>query len=190
MVGRRLRRLAGAADDANSAVIFTAEPTEPVEPIEPVEPTEPGRALDEIADVGSRTVADSGPHRSAGPADRSAMAAAVARGVQVADEEIDAGAELLIVAVASSRPLHAALAAVAVLTNAEPAKVMDRGLSATDPDTWMADALAVRDLRRAAFAQRSQAGALLTALGSTQLAGQPGAYCKPALGAPGSCSTA
>jgi nicotinate-nucleotide--dimethylbenzimidazole phosphoribosyltransferase len=107
---------------------------------------------------------------SGGPIDLAEMAAAVGRGAQVADDEIDTGADLLIAAVASARPLHAALAAVAVLTNAEPAKVMDRGASATDPDTWMADTLAVRDLRRAAFAHRSQAGPLLAALDSTLLA--------------------
>lgn len=117
---------------------------------------------------------DCAPIGTADSVDADAVTAAVRRGAAVADEEIDSGADLLAAAVSSADSARAARAAVAVLTNAEPAKVMDRGLTATRPDRWMADTIAVRDLRRVAFPHRRQSGPLLGALGSAQLAAVTG----------------
>ncbi len=75
--------------------------------------------------------------------------AAVRAGAQVADDEVEAGADLLLAAgvgVGASTP---ASTLVAALTGAEPVAVVGRG-SGIDDVTWMRKALAVRDgLRRA-----------------------------------------
>ncbi len=92
----------------------------------------------------------------------------VARGASIADEEIDAGADLLLVA-ASGVGADAAIA-VSVLTNTEPVKVLARGAAATDPDAWMERAVAVRDGRRACMPLRSEPDHLLTKIDSARLA--------------------
>lgn len=91
-----------------------------------------------------------------------------ALGIAIADEEIDAGADLLIVAV----PGTAADAAVAVsvLTNTEPVKVLARGAAATDPEAWMNLAIAVRDTRRECMPVRAAPDQLLGRIGSPRLA--------------------
>ena len=91
----------------------------------------------------------------------------VARGTSIADEEIDAGADLLLVA-ASGAGSDAAVA-VSVLTNTEPVKVLARGAAATDPDAWMERAVAVRDSRRICMPLRSEPDRLLTTIGSARL---------------------
>ena len=97
-----------------------------------------------------------------------ADADSVAFGVSIADDEIDAGADLLLVA-AAGVDADAAVA-VSVLTNTEPVKVLARGAAATDPDAWMERAIAVRDGRRACMPARSDPDRLLTQLGSRRLA--------------------
>jgi nicotinate-nucleotide--dimethylbenzimidazole phosphoribosyltransferase len=92
----------------------------------------------------------------------------VAAGAAVADDEIDAGADLLLVA-APGVDADAAIA-VSVLTNTEPVKVLARGAAATDPEAWMERAIAVRDGRRACMPARSDPDRLLTQLGSGRLA--------------------
>lgn len=92
----------------------------------------------------------------------------VERGVSVADEEIDAGADLLILAVPGG-DADAAIA-VSVLTNTEPVKVLARGAAATDPDAWMERAAAVRDARRRCMPYRDDSDRLLTEIGSERLA--------------------
>jgi NaMN:DMB phosphoribosyltransferase len=92
----------------------------------------------------------------------------LAAGAGIADEEIEAGADLLMVAV----PGIDADAAVAVsaLTNTEPVKVLARGAAATDPDAWMDRAVAVRDARRACMPVRTEPDRLLAEIGSARLA--------------------
>ena len=93
---------------------------------------------------------------------------ALAAGARLADEEIDSGTDLLMVAVPG---LGAdAATAVSTLTNTEPVKVLARGAAATDPDAWMQRAVAVRDARRACMAVRTEPDRLLAALGSARLA--------------------
>lgn len=92
----------------------------------------------------------------------------VGLGVSVADDEIDAGADLLLVAAAGVDADSAI--AVSVLTNAEPVKVLARGAAATDPDAWMERAVSVRDGRRACMPARSDPDRLLARLGSRRLA--------------------
>jgi nicotinate-nucleotide--dimethylbenzimidazole phosphoribosyltransferase len=91
----------------------------------------------------------------------------VASAATVIDEEVDAGADLLILAV----PGVEADAAIAVsaLTNTEPVKVLARGVAAADPDAWMDRAIAVRDGRRAAMTVRSDPDKLLAEIASDRL---------------------
>jgi hypothetical protein len=107
--------------------------------------------------------------------DLDSLRAAISQGVAAANDEIDAGADLLIAALPSTPATRtAALATVSICTNTEPAKVMGRGSSATRPAEWMAETVAVRDLRRAAFDQRGNPAALFTALGAPALASAAG----------------
>lgn len=89
-------------------------------------------------------------------------------GVALADNAIDGGAELIVVAVPGLRA-DAAIA-VAVLTGSEPAKVLARGAAATDPEAWMRLAVEVRDARRRCMAHRDDPDRLLAELGSSRLA--------------------
>lgn len=91
-----------------------------------------------------------------------------ALGIAIADEEIDAGADLLMLAVPGADA--EAAVAVSVLTNTEPVKVLARGAAATDPDAWMERAAAVRDARRACMPVRTDPDQLLARIGSARLA--------------------
>jgi nicotinate-nucleotide--dimethylbenzimidazole phosphoribosyltransferase len=93
---------------------------------------------------------------------------ALAEGVAAADQQIDEGADLLVVA-SPPEPV-AATAAVALLTDTEPVKLLPRGAAATDPEAWMARAVAVRDLRRRCAPMRDAPVDLMTTLGSAPLA--------------------
>ncbi|MGH8861287.1 MAG: nicotinate-nucleotide--dimethylbenzimidazole phosphoribosyltransferase [Jatrophihabitantaceae bacterium] len=99
-------------------------------------------------------------------------------GVAVADDEIDGGADLLIVAVPGSGA-DAAIA-VSVLTNTEPVKVLARGAAATDPDAWMERAVAVRDARRRCLPLREDPDRLLAGIGSARLAAAAGIVLRAA----------
>ncbi len=98
---------------------------------------------------------------------------AVAAGVAVADEEIDAGADLLVAGHLGAGAGTAAAALVGVLTDAEPVKVVGRG-SGIDDDMWMRKAEAVRDARRRGAAQRADPDRLLAVAGGADLAALAG----------------
>lgn len=101
------------------------------------------------------------------PAEVSA-ATGIESGIELADELIELGTDLLIVAV--PRVDSDAAVAVAVLTNTEPVKVLSRGAAATDPEAWMRVAVEVRDARRRCMPFRDDSDALLTEIGSARLA--------------------
>ena len=92
----------------------------------------------------------------------------LAVGATLADEIVEHGAELLIVAVPELRA--DAETAVAVLTGTEPVKVLSRGAAAADPEAWMANAIEVRDRRRRVLPHRSDPDRLLAELDSPRLA--------------------
>lgn len=94
---------------------------------------------------------------------------AVAVGRALADEEVDAGADLLVPAslgVGASTP---ASVLVAALTGAEPVAVIGRG-SGIDDDGWMRKAAAVRDALRRARPHTRDPLALLRVAGGADLA--------------------
>jgi len=93
---------------------------------------------------------------------------AIAAGAALADEEIDSGADLLIVALQGPDAGAPALALVSVLTNTEPVKVLPRGARLA-PEDWMQLAVAVRDARRRGMTHRAQPAELLEAIGGSTL---------------------
>jgi nicotinate-nucleotide--dimethylbenzimidazole phosphoribosyltransferase len=95
------------------------------------------------------------------------MGAAIALGRDVADDEIERGADLLVVVV--GRIGVAAEVVTAVLADAEPVKVLPRG-AGLEPSEWMSRAERVRDGRRSAMAARNSADELLGAVGDSDLA--------------------
>lgn len=95
-------------------------------------------------------------------------AAGYAAGIAAADGEIDAGSDLLLLAVPDEAP--AAALVVGLLTGAEPVALLPRGAAATDSAGWIADAIRLRDSRRALASLRHSPGELLTAVDSPVLA--------------------
>jgi nicotinate-nucleotide--dimethylbenzimidazole phosphoribosyltransferase len=96
-----------------------------------------------------------------------------AAGAALADEEVDRGADLLIVALRGPDAGTPALALVSVLTNTEPVKVLPRGAGLA-PDMWMARAVAVRDARRRGMPHRAQPAELLEEIGGVDVAAAAG----------------
>jgi nicotinate-nucleotide--dimethylbenzimidazole phosphoribosyltransferase len=99
--------------------------------------------------------------------------AALDLGARTADDEVDAGADLLIAAAIGRGATTAAAVLVSVLTAAEPVRAVGRG-SGIDDDAWMRKATVVRDARRRAWPHRSDPVALLGAAGSAEIAALTG----------------
>jgi NaMN:DMB phosphoribosyltransferase len=120
----------------------------------------------------SEAVAELADGSGAGLRPMTEPAGGLAAGVAVADDEIERGTELLVLAA----PTMAADAAVTVsiLTDTEPVKVLARGEAATDPEAWMALAAEVRDRRRSAMSHRDDPDGLLAELNSDRLAAAAG----------------
>jgi nicotinate-nucleotide--dimethylbenzimidazole phosphoribosyltransferase len=110
------------------------------------------------------------------PSDASA---AVAAGAAIADDEVESGADLLLVAYPDAGV--SAAVAVAVLTNTEPVKVLPRGSAATDPEAWMDRAVAVRDARLRAIEFRAQPDELLATLAKPTFAAAVGFVLRAAV---------
>jgi nicotinate-nucleotide--dimethylbenzimidazole phosphoribosyltransferase len=113
--------------------------------------------------------------------DLDAAAAALALGAVIADEEIDAGADLVIVGNLGAGSTTAAAAVIAVLTGTEPVKTVGRGGSGIDDDHWMHKVTAVRDARRRGWTHRSTPTQLLAAIGGADIAVMAGALARAAV---------
>ena len=104
--------------------------------------------------------------------DAAAVDALIRAGARVADEEIDAGADLLVVG-ATGRAGPVADAVVSIMTLVEPVKVV--GLSTTLSDaewmTWVAD---VRDTRLRGLPHRHDVAELLATVGGPEMAALTG----------------
>lgn len=106
--------------------------------------------------------------------------AAVAAGRQIADDEVDAGADLLIAGDMGIGNTTAATTLVAALTGAEPVAVVGRG-TGIDDQGWMRKAAAVRDaLYRARSVTRQPLG-LLRVCGGADLAAMAGFLAQAAV---------
>lgn len=100
------------------------------------------------------------------------VASALAAGSDVADEEIETGCDLLIVADPGAGP--AAAVVVSLVTGAEPVALLPRGAAATDTAAWITRAETLRDTRRRVAELRNEPDRLLAALADPQLAATTG----------------
>jgi nicotinate-nucleotide--dimethylbenzimidazole phosphoribosyltransferase len=91
-----------------------------------------------------------------------------AAGVRAADDEVDGGADLLVLAARDATP--AAAVAVGLLTNAEPVALLPRGAQAVDSRAWTEQAVRLRDARRSVASLRHSPAELLDTLDSPALA--------------------
>lgn len=105
---------------------------------------------------------------------------AVAIGRALADEEVDAGADLLVPASLGVGATTPAATLVAALTGAEPVAVIGRG-SGIDDNGWMRKAAAVRDALRRARPHIRDPLALLRVAGGPDLAALTGFCLQAAL---------
>ncbi|MDQ2748513.1 MAG: nicotinate-nucleotide--dimethylbenzimidazole phosphoribosyltransferase [Pseudonocardiales bacterium] len=103
------------------------------------------------------------------PQREGSISEAFVAGAALADEEVDTGADLLIVALLGPDAATPVLALVSVLTNTEPVKVLTRGAGLA-PEVWMQRAVTVRDARRRGMAHRAQPARLLEELGTVDVA--------------------
>lgn len=103
---------------------------------------------------------------------------AVTIGRQLADEEVDSGADLLVPAALGVGATTPATVVVSVVTGVEPVAVVGRG-SGIDDAAWMRKTTAVRDARRRARAHRDDPLRLLTTAGGADLAALAG-FCAQA----------
>ncbi len=164
-----LGKLAGLAEWVAEVLPATSEP--PFAHARAVLFSAPEAAVAELADrvgVQLRVVTD----LPASPTQ------ALARGIEIADADIDAGADLLVVGLPDQD--STAAIAVSVLTDTEPVKVLARGAAATDPEAWMQRAVEVRDARRRCMPMRDEADRLLEEIGSAPLAAAAGLVLRAA----------
>ena len=104
--------------------------------------------------------------------------AAVEAGRRIADEEVDAGADLLIAGDMGIGNTTAATALIAALTGAEPVVAVGRG-TGIDDAAWSRKTAAVRDALYRTGERRSDPVALLAACGGADLAAIAG-FCAQA----------
>jgi nicotinate-nucleotide--dimethylbenzimidazole phosphoribosyltransferase len=97
---------------------------------------------------------------------------AFAQGVEAADQEVDEGAGLLVLAGRDSSSAPSVL--TSVLTGLEPVALLPRGAEAVDTESWIAAAEQLRDARREIAALRSRPDELLAATGSPVAAAAAG----------------
>lgn len=106
--------------------------------------------------------------------------AAVAAGRAIADEEVDAGADLLIAGDMGIGNTTPATVLVAALTNTEPVAVVGRGTGIDDAG-WIRKAAAVRDALYRAHEVRYDPVGLLRVAGGADLAAMAGFLAQAAL---------
>jgi nicotinate-nucleotide--dimethylbenzimidazole phosphoribosyltransferase len=105
--------------------------------------------------------------------DRASCEAVLVAGIEAADREAEAGADLLIAAGLGERTLVPAATLISVLTDLEPIKVIGRPPGSDDAD-WIDRCTEIRDVRRRAWPHRIDLLELLAVIGSAELAGLTG----------------
>lgn len=134
--------------------------------------------LAELADATVRVV-DVGVGQPSGRIDREdALSAddtarALRTGIEVADDEVDAGTDLVVVGDVGVGATTVAAVLAAVITSTEPVKVIGRG-GGIDDQTWMRKATAVRDARLRAWEHRAAPLQLLSVAGGADVAAMVG----------------
>jgi nicotinate-nucleotide--dimethylbenzimidazole phosphoribosyltransferase len=144
------------------------------------------RVVDVALDTDPATGAERRVRRGSGRIDREdalstdELERAVAVGRALADEEVDAGADLLVPASLGVGATTPAATLVAALTGAEPVAVIGRG-SGIDDAGWMRKAAAIRDALRRARPHTRDPLALLRVAGGADLAALTGFCLQAAL---------
>ncbi|MFO7193223.1 MULTISPECIES: nicotinate-nucleotide--dimethylbenzimidazole phosphoribosyltransferase [Thermocrispum] len=133
-------------------------------------------ALAQAANAGTRVVEMEPAARPIDTAD--AMTAeeaesAVRKGMEMADAEVDGGADLLVASSVGAGATTPAAVLIGTLTDTEPVAVVGRG-SGIDDTAWMRKTSAIRDAMRRAKPRLSQPMELLAAAGGADLAGLTG----------------
>jgi nicotinate-nucleotide--dimethylbenzimidazole phosphoribosyltransferase len=108
------------------------------------------------------------------------VTASIRAGVEAADDEIDSGADLLIMGGVGAAATTSAATLISVITAVEPVKVVGRG-SGIDDDAWMRKATAVRDARYRAWPHRNEPVELLRVAGGSDIAAMAGFAFQAAL---------
>ncbi|MDT4911032.1 MAG: nicotinate-nucleotide--dimethylbenzimidazole phosphoribosyltransferase [Pseudonocardiales bacterium] len=98
--------------------------------------------------------------------------AAFTAGTTAADDEVDAGADLVVLA--ADDATNASAVAVGLLTGAEPVALLPRGAAAVDTRAWVVRAEDLRDARRRVAPLRSRPDEFLMALESPMFAAAVG----------------
>src|SRR5439155_10277836 len=89
---------------------------------------------------------------------------AIEAGITIADQEVDAGADLLIVGDMGIGNTTPAATLISVLTDTEPIKVVGRGTGIDDAG-WIRKCAAIRDARRRSWPHRDDLTELLSCAG-------------------------
>jgi nicotinate-nucleotide--dimethylbenzimidazole phosphoribosyltransferase len=124
--------------------------------------------------------------RSSGPIDcedaltQDEVEAALAAGRSIVDEEVDAGADLLVAGDMGIGNTTSAAVLVAALTGAEPVTVVGRG-TGIDDATWMRKTAAIRDALRRAKPVTAEPVALLRTVGGADIAAMAGFLAQAAI---------
>jgi nicotinate-nucleotide--dimethylbenzimidazole phosphoribosyltransferase len=108
----------------------------------------------------------------------SSPADAFALGTNAADAEIEAGADILVLAGTDESAAPDVL--VSLLTDTEPVALLPRGADAVDSPQWITRAEALRDARRRAARLRTSPDELLEELGSPVIAAAAGCALRAA----------
>jgi nicotinate-nucleotide--dimethylbenzimidazole phosphoribosyltransferase len=98
---------------------------------------------------------------------------AISAGIALADAEIDAGADLLIVGDLGLGNTTVASTLISILTDSEPVQVVGWASEAGDAD-WMARCAAIRDARRRGWPHRYDTTELLRTVGGADIAAMVG----------------
>ncbi|GAB3437277.1 nicotinate-nucleotide--dimethylbenzimidazole phosphoribosyltransferase [Actinophytocola sediminis] len=106
--------------------------------------------------------------------------AAIAAGKSIVDEEVDAGADLLVAGDMGIGDTTAAAVLVAALTGAEPVAVVGRG-TGIDDTTWMRKTAAIRDALRRAKPVTAEPVALLRTVAGADIAAMAGFLAQAAV---------
>jgi nicotinate-nucleotide--dimethylbenzimidazole phosphoribosyltransferase len=183
---KRVRALVFAADHGiATAGVSASEPDATVQWVTDV--ADGGALVNVLADLAAATVrvVDVGVGKPSGRIDHEdalssdAVDAALQAGVEVADDEIDSGTDLVIVGDLGVGATTIAAVLISVITNTEPVKVVGRG-GGIDDDTWMRKATAIRDARRRAWPHRAGPVDLLASAGGSDVAAMVGVLVRAA----------
>lgn len=98
---------------------------------------------------------------------------AIEAGMQLADEEIDSGTDLLVLGDLGAGTTTVAAALISVLTGTEPARLVGRG-AGIDDATWAVKCTAIRDARRRGMLVKDDLPRLLTVIGGPDFAAAVG----------------